>query len=71
MLFKFYVVWKGKKTGVFGTWKECQEATDGSSHNDFKGFNSNEEATRAFAMDSSEAYEAALLKEEITFGPLF
>lgn len=44
---KVYAVRKGWKTGIFYSWKECQEAVNGFSGAEFKGFASEEEA-RAF-----------------------
>jgi ribonuclease HI len=41
---KFYAVRKGKTTGIFLSWPECQAAIDGYPHAVFKSFSSNEEA---------------------------
>lgn len=41
---KFYVVRKGHKTGIFNTWKECQEMTKGFKGAEFKSFTNLEEA---------------------------
>jgi ribonuclease HI len=45
---KFYVVWKGKQTGVFKSWKECQKAVKGFDGAKFKSFLSLSEAEKAF-----------------------
>jgi ribonuclease HI len=45
---KFYVVWRGRKTGVFGTWAECQAQTSGVDGALFKSFASRAEAEQAF-----------------------
>jgi ribonuclease HI len=45
---KFYVVWKGAKTGVFSTWAEVQNYTQGRSDAQFMGFPSKVEAEAAF-----------------------
>jgi len=42
--FKVYAVKKGRKTGVFRTWAECEAQTKGFSGPVFKGFMSEEEA---------------------------
>ena len=45
---KYYAVKKGRKTGVFDTWGECQKQVSGFSGAEFKSFGTLEEA-RAFA----------------------
>ena len=55
---KFYVVWKGAKTGVFSTWSEVQNHTQGRSDAQFMGFPSKAEAEAAFA----STYTKALMK---------
>ncbi len=46
---KYYVVWKGRRTGVFESWAECEAATRGYPGAQFKAFESRAEAERAFA----------------------
>lgn len=41
---KVYAVKKGRKTGIFYTWDECKEATNGYPSPDFKSFKTLEEA---------------------------
>jgi ribonuclease HI len=50
---KFYVVWKGRKTGVFDSWDECKAQTDGFDGAVFKSFLSREAAETAFLSESS------------------
>ena len=45
---KFYVVWKGRKPGVYLTWDECKKQTDGFSGAKHKSFETLEEAEKAF-----------------------
>lgn len=45
---KFYVVWKGNKTGIFDTWKACKTAIDGYKGAEYKSFGSFETAQKAF-----------------------
>lgn len=45
---KFYVVWKGRQTGVFTTWAECQAQTNGFPQAVFKSFETLELAQQAF-----------------------
>ncbi len=44
---KFYVVWKGKKTGVFSSWKECKEQINGFEGAQYKAFVDKSEAEKA------------------------
>lgn len=37
---KFYVVWVGKKKGIFETWDECKQSIQGVSGAKFKSFSS-------------------------------
>ncbi len=46
---KFYVVWKGRKTGVFTSWSECKVSVEGFEGARYKSFDSKEEATAALA----------------------
>jgi len=55
---KFYVVWKGAKTGVFATWAEVQNYTQGRADAQFMGFPSKDEAEQAYA----SSYTKALMK---------
>ena len=59
---KFYVVWKGAKTGVFTTWAEVQSYTQGRSDAQFMGFPSKTDADAAFA----STYTKALMKRSLT-----
>lgn len=45
---KYYVVWKGRKTGVFGSWKECEEQVKGFEGAIYKSFTSQHQAVEAF-----------------------
>ncbi|NMD69868.1 ribonuclease H [Bacillus sp. DNRA2] len=45
---KYYVVWKGRKTGIFTSWAECEEQTKGFQGASFKSFPTLQEAEQAF-----------------------
>lgn len=47
---KFYVVWKGRETGIYRSWKECEEQVKGYDQARYKAFESEQEAEEAFAM---------------------
>jgi viroplasmin and RNaseH domain-containing protein len=43
-----YVVRRGRKTGIFDTWDECEEQVKGFPDNDFVGYTILEDAERAW-----------------------
>jgi len=45
---KYYVVWKGRKTGVFTTWRDCERQVKGFVGAQFKAFESAAEADAAY-----------------------
>jgi ribonuclease HI len=46
---KFYVVWKGRQTGIFTDWKTCEAQVKGFAGAQYKAFETRQEAERAFA----------------------
>ncbi len=46
---RYYVVWKGRKTGIFTSWAECERAITGYPGAEYKAFDSRAEADRALA----------------------
>jgi ribonuclease HI len=46
---KYYAVWKGRRTGVFSSWEDCQKQVKGFVGAEFKAFDSMDEARRALA----------------------
>ena len=44
---KFYVVWKGRKTGIFTTWAACEAQVKGFTGAAYKSFTSRQAAERA------------------------
>lgn len=53
---KFYVVWKGRKTGIFTSWAECEVQVKGFNGAEYKAFESLREAEAAFR-SRYEAYK--------------
>jgi ribonuclease HI len=51
---KFYVVWKGRKTGIFATWEECEAQVKGFTGAEYKSFISQEAARRALRADYND-----------------
>ena len=62
---KFYVVWKGKKTGVFTSWRDCSEQVKGFSGAEYKAFPNREAAEEAF----QKTYEEYKGKRVPTLSP--
>ena len=52
---KFYVVWNGKKPGVFATWEECNSSIQGHPNAKYKSFPTLESAEKAFR-EGSDGY---------------
>jgi len=53
---KYYVVWKGRKTGIFTAWAECEAQVKGFVGAEYKAFGSLKEAETAF-QSKYEAYK--------------
>ncbi len=51
---KYYVVWKGRKPGIFASWGECEKQIKGFAGAQFKAFGSLREAESAYR----SAYES-------------
>jgi len=48
---KYYVVWKGRKPGIYDNWKACEEQVKGVEGAAYKSFPDLEEARKGFAGD--------------------
>src|SRR5438876_12405184 len=46
---KFYVVWKGRKPGIYSSWDECKAQVDGFPAAEFKSFESLNAAKTAYS----------------------
>lgn len=66
---KFYAVRKGRKTGIFKTWPECQTQIQGFSGAEYKSFATEQEAVdyvnAAVTVDTSILNDATLSMEEL------
>jgi ribonuclease HI len=51
---KYYVVWKGRQTGVFNSWEECKKQVEGFPSPEYKSFPNLEMAAYAFAHESKD-----------------
>ena len=52
---KIYAVRKGRKTGLFSTWAECQKQVTGYSGAEYKSFTGRDEAEAFLSGDTAEA----------------
>lgn len=50
---KYYVVWKGRKTGIFSSWQECKASVEGFADAKYKSFDTLFEAKDAFTSTGS------------------
>jgi len=67
---KYYVVWKGRKKGIFTSWNECKKQIDGLKGVKYKSFKTKETAEKAFKGNYEDyigktVFETTLTKEEL------
>ncbi|AUC16364.1 ribonuclease H [Tenacibaculum sp. SZ-18] len=67
---KFYVVWKGKKPGIYSSWNECKEQINGFEGAQYKSFVSESEANLALKKTyndykGKDTRKITLTKEEL------
>lgn len=59
---KYYVVWKGRETGIFDSWEKCKSSIEGFDGAQYKSFKSKKEAEEAFKKN----YFAAVQKPKVS-----
>lgn len=57
---KFYVVWKGRETGIFTDWNTCNKHVKGFAGAKYKSFKTRVEAETAFRGDSTTPAKASV-----------
>lgn len=67
---KFYVVWKGKRPGVYESWKDCKATITGYAGAEYKSFESFDQAKKAYNGNyadyrGSKKEKISLSKEEL------
>jgi len=67
---KYYVVWKGKKTGILESWEECKNSIHGFAGAEYKLFKTIELAKKAFSENYNDykgksIFETELSKEQL------
>lgn len=65
---KYYVVWKGRKTGIFSTWSECKEQIHEFEGAQYKSFKTIKEAEEAFQKPYKPEYITKPVLKNIDFG---
>lgn len=67
---KFYVVWKGRQTGVFENWEECKQQVHEFPQAKYKSFKTKQLAEEAFHSNSDdfigkELFETTLTEDQV------
>lgn len=63
---KFYVVWKGRDTGVFESWEDCKKLIHGFPQAEYKSFKTKKLAEEAFFSNSNEFIGKEVFETELT-----
>ncbi|MDR1005534.1 MAG: ribonuclease H family protein [Bacteroidales bacterium] len=58
---KFYVVWKGRKKGIFTTWEQCNQSINGYNEAQYKSFETLEQAKHALTFPTLYSFNAHLV----------
>ena len=63
---KYYVVWRGKETGVFDSWDKCKRQIDGFTGAQYKSFKTKEAAVSAFNKSPKDFIGKDTFESELT-----
>jgi ribonuclease HI len=63
---KFYVVWKGRATGIFESWDECNKQINGFPGAEYKSFKTRQLAEQALQSNSREFIGKDIFETELT-----
>jgi ribonuclease HI len=63
---KFYVVWKGRETGIFNSWDECTKQIHGFAGAVYKSFKTRQLAEEAYKSNSKEFIGKDIFESELT-----
>ncbi len=66
---KYYVVWKGRRPGIFSTWEECSAQVSGYPGARYKAFDTRLQAERAWKGDVAAAAARPASSQRWLFGP--
>lgn len=65
---KYYVVWRGRLTGIFESWEECKQQTDGFEGAQYKGYPTRELAEAAHKFNYWQAVKQGVVNREQGIG---
>ena len=65
---KYYVVWRGRLTGIFESWEECKQQTDGFEGAQYKGYPTRELAEAAHKLNYWQAVKQGVGNREQGIG---
>ena len=65
---KYYVVWRGRLTGIFESWEECKQQTDGFEGAQYKGYPTRELAEAAHKLNYWQAVKQGVVNREQGIG---
>ncbi len=66
---KYYVVWKGRKTGIFSSWDECRDSVSAFEGAQYKSFASIEEAKIAHSKNYWDAIKSNSSSHGVSAAP--
>ncbi|QIZ76701.1 ribonuclease H family protein [Ferrimonas lipolytica] len=66
---KFYVVWKGRKSGIYTDWNSCKAQVDGFAGARYKSFKTEAEAKAAFGSAPTSAGKGATVSSKVVKKP--
>jgi len=67
---KYYVVWKGRKPGIYTTWAECETQVKGFRGAEYKSFQNREMAETAFGSAYADYEGKAGTSQQWLFAPI-
>ncbi|EDP96052.1 ribonuclease H family protein [Kordia algicida OT-1] len=67
---KYYVVWKGAKTGILESWEECKKSIHGFKGAEYKSFKTIELAKKAYSGNYNEYKGKTIFESTLTEGQI-
>ncbi len=67
---KYYVVWKGRRTGIFTSWDECSAQVTGFPEAEYKSFGSLDAAKAAFSGSSRDHFGKPATSQQWLFASI-
>src|SRR5512140_3646024 len=63
---KYYVVWKGRRTGIFDSWEDCSAQVHGYTGARYKAFETRAEAEAAFKKGPRRSSRPTIVERQIS-----